>query len=104
MLMARFASRTAADGLLGGPDEDFVHAAAGGLGDCVDDGVRDVLRLQDLQVQEAAEALSGVLVGDVDRELGLDGPGSTMLILMLSWSSSSLRPSEMAWTANLVPA
>ena len=60
-------------GLLGGSDQDLVYAHPRGLGDGVGDGVGDVFGLQDLQVQEAAEALFGVLVGDVGRQFGLDG-------------------------------
>src|SRR5215210_1944612 len=55
-------------------DEELVDAYALGLGHGVDYGVRDVFRLQPLQVHEAAEALAGVLVRDVVRELGVNGP------------------------------
>jgi hypothetical protein len=58
----------------GRSDEDLVDAHPLGLGHGVDYGVRDVFRLQPLQVHEAAEALPGVLVCYVIRELGVNGP------------------------------
>src|SRR5215218_4586623 len=60
--------------LLGRADEDLVDAHPLGLGHGVDYGVRDVFCLQPLQVHEAAKALAGVLVCDVIRELGVNGP------------------------------
>ena len=73
--------------------------------DGVDYGVRDVFGLQPLQVHEAAQALTGVLVRDVVRQLGVDGaqvrrwtPGCCLR------GAPAVRPSEMAFTASLVPA
>src|SRR5215207_1535005 len=62
------------DRLLGRADQDLVHAHPLGLRHRVGDGAGYVLRLQPLQAHEAAEALAGLLVGYVVRELRLDGP------------------------------
>jgi hypothetical protein len=53
--------------LLGRADEDLVDAHPLGLDHGVDYGIRDVFRLQPLQVHKAAESLAGVLVCDVMR-------------------------------------
>src|SRR5918997_1108162 len=63
------------DRLLGWADQDLVDAYPLGLRHGVDDGVGYVLGLEYLQVQEPAQALPRVLVGDVVGELRGDGPG-----------------------------
>jgi hypothetical protein len=89
---------------MGGADEDLVDAHALGLGDDVGDRVRYVLGLEGLHGGDhAADALLRLLVGDAVRELGRDGPGSIMVMRMLSSWSSGLKASEMALTAHLVP-